>query len=368
MTSSRQRATLGILAWLLVSGPLPPPPVFPASSGPASSRFSSAFLPAWREGGSPPFLAALALGRFEHPPSVEQAEFDLRAIAALGATGVVLPVLWSSPSVESTSIEPFSYGVPQSEYDRATLEIARHAHARGLAFELRPIVRLERLGPAEWRGLLRPTDWRAWWRSYRRFILHHAATAERARAEIFCIGSELGSTEADRGRWTRLIRDVRRLYHGRVIYSANWDHYDSVTFWDRLDGVGLSAYYELASEPGVSQAELDASWKAHRDRILTWVRPLGKPLYLTEVGYPAQAGAAVHPWDYTRNGPADASAQERCFRAFSEAWRTPSELAGVTVWIWDRGRSGIDDPSYSIEGKPAATVVRDFFRERVRGR
>lgn len=288
----------------------------------------------------------------------------MASITALGATGIVLPVLWSSPDATSVTIEPFAYGVPQEDYDRAVVAIAARAHARRLAFELRPIVRLERLAPGDWRGTLHPADWGSWWSAYSRFILHQAEVAQRARAEIFCVGSELGSTESQADRWRRLIADVRRVYTGRLIYSANWDHYRAVGFWDHLDGAGVSAYQELAGSPGASQEQLDAAWRTHRDRLLAWARPLGKPLYLTEVGYPAQSTAAVHPWDYTRRGPPDAEAQARCFRAFTAAWRDTPELAGVTIWIWDHGKGGAGDDSYAIDGKPAAAVVKAFFEAR----
>jgi len=317
-----------------------------------------------QESASPRFFAAVALGLFGHPSDPAQADADMAAIQALGATGVVLPVFWRSADVTSTKIEPFAYGVPQSAYDRSTIEIARRAHARGLAFEVLPIVQLEKLAVDEWRGTLRPSDWEPWWRSYRTFILHHAGIAEAANAEFYSVGSELGSTESDRASWSALIADVRRVYRGRVLYSANWDHYEAVTFWDLLDGIGLSSYYELASTADAPQAVLDEAWRVQRDRILAWARPFGKPVFLTEVGYPARSGAAVHPWDYTQNEPVDAEAQARCFRAFAAAWQDAPELGGATIWIWDHGKSGPADPSYSISGKPAAGVVRRFFARR----
>lgn len=310
------------------------------------------------------FFGAVALGLFGHPDDPAMAAEDMAEIARLGATGIVLPVFWSSRDVASTSIEPFHYGVPREAYDRAIVEIASRAHSRGLAFEVLPIVRLEHLAPGDWRGTLRPADWDAWWDSYRRFILHQAVVAERAGAEIFCVGSELGSTESQTDRWTGLIADVRRLTRAKLLYSANWDHYGVVEFWDRLDAVGMSAYHELASAPGASQDELDNAWRRHRDAILAWARPIGKPLYLTEVGYPAQSAAAVHPWDYTRRDAPDPEAQARCFRAFAAAWRDVPELGGVTVWIWDHGKGGPVDDSYAIEGKPAADVVKSFFEAR----
>lgn len=322
-------------------------------------------LPGWRTDETSPFFAAVALGLFGHPSNPVEADADMERIQALGATGVVLPLFWRSADVSSTTIEPFAYGAPQSDYDRSTIAIARRAHARGLAFEVLPIIQLDRLEVDEWRGTLKPADWTAWWRSYRSFILHHAGVAEAARAEIFSIGSELGSTEQDRDQWVRLIHDVRAVYKGRLLYSANWDHYESVTFWNLLDGIGLSSYYELASQNDAPQAELDAAWRSHRDRILAWARPFGKPVFLTEVGYPARAGAAVHPWDYTQDEPVDPEAQARCFRAFASAWREAPELGGATIWIWDHGKSGPNDPSYSIAEKPSAAVVREFFASRL---
>src|SRR5262245_22686148 len=330
---------------------------------PADAR---ARAPGPREDQRHAFFGAVALGLFGHPDDPQAADEDMASIAAMGATGIVLPVFWSSPDATSTAIEPFRYGVPQEAYDRAIVAIAARARARGLAFELLPIVRLERLGPGDWRGTLRPSDWEAWWIAYRRFILHQAEVAERAGADLFCVGSELGSTETQTERWERLIGDVRKLTRARLIYSANWDHYREVLFWHRLDGVGLSAYHELADGPGASQERLDAAWRAHRDAILAWARPLKRPLYLTEVGYPAQSGAAVHPWDYTRRDAPDPEAQARCFRAFSRAWRDVPDLAGVTIWIWDHGKGGPEDDSYAIAGKPAAAVVRDFFLWRAR--
>ena len=288
----------------------------------------------------------------------------MREIAALGATAVVLPVFWRSEDFRSTRIDPFAYGAPQSAYDDAEVEIARRAHRLGLSVEVLPILQIEHIGAGEWRGTLAPSDWETWWRSYRTFVLHHAQVAERAGAEILSVGSELGTTEGDRERWSELIGAVRQVYRGRLIYSANWDHYRSVEFWDLLDGVGVSAYYELARDRSASQAAIDAAWRSHRETILAWARPLGKPLYLTEVGYPAQAGAAVHPWDYTLSEPADVEAQARCYRAFANAWRHVPELSGITIWLWEHGKGGAADPSYAIRGKPAAKLVAEFFRAR----
>ena len=178
-------------------------------------------LASWSDRTNLPFFGAIALGLFTHPPDPGMADEDFAAISALGATGIVYPVLWSSDNIHSTRIEPFDYGVSVEAYDRSTIEIVRRAHARGLAVELRPIIRLEHLSPGQWRGTLQPSSWSAWWEAYRTFILHHAAVARTAGAEIFCIGSELRTTETDRKRWAGLIPHLARPRQVVVIIQ-NW--------------------------------------------------------------------------------------------------------------------------------------------------
>lgn len=47
-----------------------------------------------------------------------------------------------------------------------------------------------------------------------------------------------------RGR--RLIRQIRRVYHGPLTYAANWSgEYKQIRFWDALDYVGIQAYFPL---------------------------------------------------------------------------------------------------------------------------
>ena len=95
----------------------------------------------------------------------------------------------------------------------------------------------------EWRGKLAPTDRDRWYESYRSFILHYASLAEACGAQEFSVGSELGSMQVDAERWRSLIATVRANYRGRLLYSANWDDYESVPFWRDLDAIGVTGYY-----------------------------------------------------------------------------------------------------------------------------
>ncbi len=271
----------------------------------------------------------------------------------LGATDVAVVVAWSQPDVAATAI---SAGPVDDALVRAALA---GAATRGLRATLFPILQLDRVGPGQWRGALAPTDVDTWWSSYEAFIVHHADLAAGAGAAALVIGSELGSTEGWRDRWYHLISRIERRYTGALLYSANWDHYGQVTFWDRLAAVGVTGYFELSRDHAASVDALVAGWGPARDALLAFAAARKQPLWLTEVGYPSVDGGAVTPWDYTRRGPVDVEEQRRGFAALAQAW-AGRDLAGLFVWEWS-GAGGPADRGYTPRGKPAACELAAWF-------
>ena len=135
-------------------------------------------------------------------------------------------------------------------------------------------------------------------------------------------------------------------------------------FWDALDYVGLSGYYELAKEPGAPVSALRAAWDGHRDAILAWRARSApsKPLIFTELGYPSRRTAAVRPWQHTNEAPVDTEEQRRCYEAFFGSWAKVDALQGVFVYEW-WGEGGLSDADYTPKDKPAEGVVRRFFAD-----
>ena len=62
----------------------------------------------------------------------------------------------------------------------------------------------------------------------------------------------LVSTENNVEQWTRTINHVRGTFKGRLTYSANWDHYREVKFWDQLDLIGMNSYWTLGPDKNTS--------------------------------------------------------------------------------------------------------------------
>jgi hypothetical protein len=309
--------------------------------------------------GDLPILRGMSLGLYSADPEHSYVE-EIREIRDLGANAVALVVVLMQDSISATQIRAAE---GRTVPDERLAEAIREARRRDLQVFVLPIVLLEHAGQGDWRGRLAPADVDAWFTSYRRRLLHIAGIAECEGATLFAVGSEFNSLEHDERRWRDTIAKVRRVFSGRLTYSMNWDHLDTVRFWDALDAVSVSAYFELTQSPNASEEALEESWRGHRDQLLAWharATP-AMPLIISEVGYPSEDGAAQHPWDYTLDRPVNLEEQRRCYAAFIRAWNGVPALRGVFFYEWSGDGGGPEDASYTPHGKPAEALIRDWF-------
>ncbi len=311
------------------------------------------------------FIKGAAVGLYGDLPGLDHGTL-FKEIKGLGATHVSLVISGSMANVRAVEVRAHPVETAQDADVRRWIRQAREA---GLSVMLFPILNIERRRAGEWRGKLAPSDPDRWWSSYGKFILRYADIAQQEGVDIFSVGSELLSLEGEQARWSALIKEVRGRFKGRLTYSANWDHFDHVTFWEDLDVAGMTGYFELAYSERPTLPELKETWAGAVDVIATYVERAGRPLILTEVGYPSQVGAAAHPWDYTRRQSPDPVLQYLSFRAMYEVYRErfaslkPGDslpLHGVFVWNWV-GYGGPDDITYTVRGKPAEAILRRWF-------
>jgi len=310
--------------------------------------------------GSPP-LKGMALGLFSKEKGYDYKK-DLRELKALGVNSVLLNVSWYSRDIRGNLIGPRpmdgenEFTVP----DATLMAITREARQLGISVVIFPYLRFDHRKPKEWRGVLAPENFALWSKQYENFILHYARLAQASGAEYFSVGSELGSMEEKTEYWRQLIHKTRKVYSGKLLYSANWDHFTHPTFWDDLDLVAITAYHKLTSSKDPDQAALTNKWLEIKPRILAKLGKDGKKFIFTEVGYPSIDGAAKAPWNYLASDPVDIAEQEMCYRAFIEAWSNTPALAGVYWWVW-YGEGGSADNSYTPRGKPALQVLKNWY-------
>lgn len=267
------------------------------------------------------------------------------------------------------------------ETDEGLRVTTRLARERGIRTLLKPHIWLTDAGGA-WRSdiaMASEEDWRAWFDSYRRFILHYARLADELGIEGLAVGTELRSTLGREEEWRSLIAEIRQSYGGFLTYAANWwREVDEVPFWEQVDAIGVQGYYPLevagpggsADSPSTPTAEqLAAAWRPHRQALADAARRHGRPVLFTEVGYKSTTGTHRKPWewldhrrmeDYPVDMPLQAAAYEAFFRTFwQEEW-----FAGSYVWKWHPAAEipqGVSNPEFSPQGKPAARVMRRWY-------
>ena len=213
-------------------------------------------------------------------------------------------------------------------------------------------------------GKIAPPSIDTWFENYSKLMLNYAKIAEESGSEHFSIGSEFVSLEKYTKHWKKLIADLREVYSGKLTYSANWDHVHVVEFWDDLDWMGMTGYFELSSTKEPTLEQLVNKWAEIQQEIDQWriqALPNGK-IHFTELGYPSLDGGNVWPWDYTLKHTPDHEEQRLCYQAFFEAWKHVDWLGGVYFYDWYGDGVG-DARSYSPKGKPAEDEIKKWFVE-----
>lgn len=307
--------------------------------------------------GPAPRERGMALGLFSMEPSFDYTPL-VDEIASLGASHVSLVWVWWQDGLTSTEIYPKEGWTATPEQLRGAIRASRR---RGLHVTVFPIARLVRPGPGEWRGKLAPADEDAWWRSYDAYIETAAAIADEEGAERLSVGSELLTREAMRTRWLRLTDRLRLAHPGlELMYSANWDHYRPVRFWDLVDVVGLTGYWEVGRGRGRRPEDLVGAWAAPLTELRTLAGDVGRPVTLTEVGYPSLLGGLSFPWDETRDAPVSMEEQRMGLELLAEALSGEPAVGSVYIWNWF-GFGGPDDSGYTPRGKPGAELIACWY-------
>lgn len=279
---------------------------------------------------------------------------------------VQLVATWYLDSRTATHIYPDS----RRSVSDASLEHAVTT-ARGLG--LRVMLKLHvDVQDGTWRGELAPEDVDAWFRSYTRMVSQYAEFARRHDLDGLILGTELRAltTAAHTGRWQTLIAEVRARYGGPLSYAANWDEYQVVGFWDRLDFIGVDAYFPLVdvkqtSDP--SLPEIVRAWHRYLGKhgFGSWVQELDrfaaalqKPMIFTEIGYRSQDGAADAPWLDDNGLSANLDLQRRLYEAVYTIFASKPYFRGIYWWRWDIEPEAQRIHAVTPQRKPAEQVMR----------
>jgi hypothetical protein len=272
---------------------------------------------------------------------------------------VALLVTWFQESPTSTDIGPDNPLGGQTPSDYSLAYAINKAHELGLKVMLKPHLDIR---DGTYRGDFFPG--KGWFPNYIKFIKHFAVFAQKYNVEEFSIGVELkGATTWEQDdNWRRLIREVRSVYSGPIVYCANWDEYKNVTFWDALDYIGIDAYFPIADANRASLSNLTAGWRGHANDIQHWLESskLGKPVVFTELGYPSVEGAGKQPW-IGLTEIKDRQQQADCFEAAFRELTPRDWFKGFYWWHYFPTNTRPVSEDLTLRGKLAEDVMARWF-------
>ncbi len=285
----------------------------------------------------------------------------LEYLYSKGVRAIAVMVPWFQDTIESTNIWPDkNHDTPT---DAALAHVINAAHKLGIKVILKPHVDTK---DGAWRGDIIASD--GWFASYESFVLQYAKMAADYNVEIYCIGTELANTTigAFAPKWEQIINKVKEIYKGQLTYGANWTEYSYVAFWDKMDFIGIDAYFPLTNKPDPTLEELEAAWKIHADKIEKWLDKSGykntKPVIFTEIGYSSAAGTNAEPWK-TFAGPdvtVDEPEQANCLEAMLKVLSERSWFQGMYWWQYFP-QERYNPSGYIIRGKLAEKTLNDWF-------
>ncbi len=209
-------------------------------------------------------------------------------------------------------------------------------------------------------------DWKVLEDSYQSFILTYAKSAQKMKAEIFCIGTELEYFVAKRPKyWQQLIKKIREVYKGKLTYASNWDEFKRVTFWGELDFIGVDAYFPLSDVKSPTVIDFENGWQPHKKEIIEIQKRYKRKVLFTEFGYRSVDFTGKKPWDFNRViDNVNLQAQVNGLQAIHNQFWNEDWFAGGFIWKWfidHEDSGGENDNRFTPQNKPAEELLRKLY-------
>lgn len=292
-----------------------------------------------------------------------------------GSSYVALNVFEFQADAHATTISPTSATSTEQDIRLAVAD----ARSKGMSVFLKPNLDIS---GGEWRATIQPDAEGKWFAAYTAMILRYARLAEELQVELLSVGCEFVAATQPRftEQWRILISNIRRIYHGKLTYCANWSgnsalhlptpEYQTIGFWNELDYIGIDAYYPLTDSPDSplpSYSSAVQRMRSYTDVISYTARAAGKKVIFTECGIQSVKGALASPWDYSLgNAPGALTAneiQDFYYHIFIDAAGKQSWCEGIFWWNWESIATQTQATNYTVRNKPAAERVKAWYAQ-----
>lgn len=209
-----------------------------------------------------------------------------------------------------------------------------------------------------------------WENNYNRFMLYLARISDSLNIEMLCIGTELKHYSIKHPEFfISLINEIKKVYKGKLTYAANWDEFDRVKFWDKLDFISVDAYFPLSDKKTPEIKDLELTWKKVCNDLKKISLKFGKKIIFTEYGYKSINYAADKQWEF-ENTPVtedvNLTAQINSYVAlYNSVWKV-DYFAGGFLWKWyNKPISNNYNSDYSPQGKAVLGIIKKQYSKKL---
>ena len=209
-------------------------------------------------------------------------------------------------------------------------------------------------------------DWKYLEDSYTKFIIDYAKLAEETDVEIFCIGTELENFIDKRPNyWKKLISQVKKVYHGKLTYAANWNEYHKTPFWSDLDYIGIDGYFPISDLKTPSVEDCKTGLLPWKTELKMFYGKFRKPVLFTEFGYRSVDFTAKQPWrSDVEMDAVNLSAQTNATQAFFDSFWNEDWIAGGFIWKWFHDNESVGGPNdawFTPQNKPVESIIKEVY-------
>lgn len=340
-----------------------------------------------------PFFAGVEFRPTYHPSWQPKLPAAFEGIQRLGANWVVLTPTWTYTRISPPILEQVTGQDPLWLDMLNSITVARNA---GLDVALFPTPNFQMPDPEWWGGGARDFSWWVvWFERYSVFLLNHADLAARSGTQALILGGDWlapampggtlldgrssGVPEDAEVRWRELIQKVRARYSGAILWALPYTTgtFDPPAFLNDIDLIYLLWSPGLVEGDDAELAEIaTAAARILDEEVQPALAVFGKPTLLA-IGYPSANGGingcVVDPDGgcllYSELAPPNPDIPQVVLdlKEQADVYLSLLQLVDERDWIHGVATRGyyppavVIDKSTSINGKPAAEVLRYFY-------
>lgn len=281
-------------------------------------------------------------------------------------------------SVSSAGIRHMSFGVIATQTNKFSNAVVPDLVQNRWA--LRQVRRLKRMGfttsfipimfgteDQSWRGHFAPSNPAEWFRSYSEWIVGLAEAGQAAGLAELSIISEMNQMYTrHESSLVLLMNNVRSVFQGATFVTLHNLSSPPLALIRSGDFVSVSAYTPVSR--GWFDDSCDNSLSSYVAQLTNLSRRVGRPIHITEIGYPSVAGGMREPWNFsyiTDARLAVSEADQTCgYDAIYGAMASNTTIHRIQLWELTDTTAPEHPKSYSPVGKPAWNQVLRLIQTR----